>query len=65
MQLPTTVAVRSSGLLLPGVVISNPVGGINASPFRVLCVVGQRSLRMSDHLSRGLLPTVVCPVVFA
>jgi hypothetical protein len=25
----------------------------------VLCVVGQRSLRRTDHSSRGVLPTVV------
>ena len=38
---------------------SNPTEGMDVSLLLVLCVVRQRSLRQADHLSRGVLPTVV------
>jgi hypothetical protein len=38
---------------------SNPTGGMDVCLLWVLCVVRQRSLQRADHLSRGVLPTVV------
>jgi hypothetical protein len=42
---------------LAGIAGSNPAGGINVSLLRMLCVVRQRSLRRTDHSSRGVLPS--------
>jgi len=62
--LPVSVTARSTahvcGHSVPaGVVGSNPTGGTDVCPLRVLYVVRQRSLRRADHSSRGVLPTVV------
>ena len=43
-----------------GIVGSNPAGGMDVCLLWLLCVVRWRSLRRADHLSRGVLPTVVC-----
>jgi hypothetical protein len=39
---------------------SNPAGGIHVCLLIVFCVVKYRSLRIVDHSSRGVLPSVVC-----
>ena len=38
---------------------SNPTGGMDICLLWVSCVVRYRSLRRADHLSRGVLPTVL------
>jgi len=38
---------------------SNPTGGMDICLLWVLCVFKERSLRRTDHASRGVLPTVV------
>jgi hypothetical protein len=38
---------------------SNPTRGVDGCLLWVLCVVRKRSLRVADHSSRGVLPTVV------
>ena len=57
---PIPVVVRSKvwvcGRSLPGIAGSNPAGGMNVC---LLCVVRYRSLRRTDHPSRGVLPCVV------
>ena len=61
-SLPIPVAARTKasvcGRSLAGIVGSNPTGGMHVCLLWVLCVV--RSLRRADHLSRGVLPSVVC-----
>jgi len=58
------VAVRSEAWVcdrsLAGIVGSNPAGGMYVCLLKVLCVVRYRSLRRAYHLSRGVLPIVVC-----
>jgi hypothetical protein len=49
-------------LSLAGIAGSNPDEGMNVCLLSVLCVVSWRSLNLSDHSSRGVLPSVVCPV---
>jgi hypothetical protein len=44
---------------LPGIAGSNPVWSMDVCLLRVLCVVGYRPLRWTDHSSRGVLPRVV------
>jgi hypothetical protein len=44
---------------------SNPVEDMDVYLLGVLCVVRYRSLRRADHLSRGVLPSVVCLSVIA
>jgi hypothetical protein len=59
----TPVAARSKawvfGRSLAGIAGSNPAGGMDVCLLWVLCVVKQSSLRRADHLSRGVLPSVV------
>ena len=61
--LPVPVAVLSKALVFgrsPAEIVgSNPTGGTDVCLLCVLCVVRQRSLRRTDHSSRGVLPTVV------
>jgi len=45
---------------LAGIVGSNSAGGMNVCLLGVLRVVRYRSLRRAYHLSRGVLPIVVC-----
>ena len=45
---------------LLGLWVQIPPGTWIISLFRVLCLVRYRSLRPADHLSRGVLPSVVC-----
>jgi hypothetical protein len=45
---------------LAGIVCSNPTGGMDVCLLWMLCVVRQRSLRRTDHSSRGILPSAVC-----
>jgi hypothetical protein len=56
------VAARSMtwafGRALAGIVRSNPTGDMDVCLLWVSCVV--RSLRWTDHSSRGVLPSVVC-----
>jgi len=58
------VAARSKawvcGCLLAGVAGSNPAGDMVVCLLGVLCVVRQRSLQRGGHLSREVLPIVVC-----
>ena len=58
------VAARSKarvcGRSLAGIAGSNPAEGIDICLLWVLCVVRYRSLRLADHSSRGVLPSVVC-----
>ena len=62
--LPVPVAARSKawvcGRSLAGIVGSNPAGRLDVCLLLVLCVVRERSLRLAYHLSRGVLPSVVC-----
>ena len=48
------------GRSLAGTVGSNPAGSMDVCLLGVMCVVRLRSLRRADHLSRGVLSTVVC-----
>ena len=48
---------------LVGIAGSNPAGDMDVYLLLVLCVVKQRSLRLVDPPSRGVLPTAVCPSV--
>jgi len=63
-QWPVAVAAGSKawvyGLSLAGIANSNPAGSMNVCVLSVLSVVRWRSLRRADHLSRGVLPSVVC-----
>jgi hypothetical protein len=56
--MPISVAERSEGWVgdysLGGIAGPNPVGGTDVCPWRVLCVVKQRSLRRADPSSRGV-----------
>jgi len=60
---PVPVAARSVtlvyGHLFAVIASSNPAGDVDVCLLRVLCVVRERSMRRADHLSRGVLPTVV------
>ena len=40
----------------------NSAGGMDICLLWVLCVVMYRSLRRADHSSRGVIPSVVCPL---
>jgi hypothetical protein len=62
MLLTTVHPVDPSDRSLAGMVVSKPTGGIDVSLWRVLCVVREMSLRRANHLSKGVLPSVVCPV---
>ena len=44
---------------------SNPNGGMDVFLLWILCIVRQRSLRRTDHSSRGVLPSVVCRCVWS
>jgi hypothetical protein len=44
---------------------SNPTGGMDVFLLWILCIVRQRSLRRTDHSSRGVLPSVVCRCVWS
>ena len=61
---PTSVAARSKawvcGRSLAGIVGSNPAWDMVVCLLWVLYVVRQRSLRRADHLSREVLPSLVC-----
>jgi hypothetical protein len=62
--LPTSMAARSKawvcGRSLVGIVGSNSDGGMNVCLLLgVVCCQVEVSVR-ADHLSRGVLPTVVC-----
>ena len=61
-ELPIPVAARSKawvhGRSLAGIAGSNPSGGMDVCLVCVLCVVRQRSLRLAEHSSRGVLPGV-------
>jgi hypothetical protein len=48
------------GRSFAGIVGSNPAAGTDVCVLCVLCVVRQRSLRRTYHVSRGVLPDVVC-----
>jgi hypothetical protein len=48
------------GRLLAGIMGLNPAGGMVVGRGGVCC---QRSMRRVDHLSREILPSVVCPNV--
>lgn len=48
------------GLSIVGYAGSNPGGGMNIRPLRVLCVVMYWSLRQADKSSRRVLPIVMC-----
>ena len=58
------VALRSKAWVcshsLAGNVGSNPAGNKDVRLLCVLCVVRWRSLRWTDHSTRGVLPSVVC-----
>jgi len=51
---------RVCGRLLAGIAGSNPAVCMDISLLWMLCVVRCRSLNRTDHLSRGVLPSVVC-----
>jgi len=61
---PNPVAARSNewvcGRSLAGIVGSNPAGGTDVCFLCLLCVVRYTSLRLADHSSRVVLPSVVC-----
>ena len=42
------------------IVGSNPAVSMNVSFFRDVCVVRHRYLRLDDHSSSGVLPSVMC-----
>jgi len=42
-----------------------PTGGMDVCLLWVLCVVRWRSLRRADHSPRGVLPCVVCRLVWS
>jgi len=50
------------GISPAGFVGSNPAGSMVLFLLWLLCVIRWRSLRVVDHLSRGYLPSVVCPL---
>ena len=62
--MPIPVAVGSKawvcGRSLAGIMVSNPVGGVDVYLLRVLYVERWRSVRRADHSSRGALPNVLC-----
>ena len=62
-MLPIPVAARSKawvcGSSPAGIVGSNTAGGMDVSLVS-LCDIRHRSLRRADHMSRGVLPSVVC-----
>jgi hypothetical protein len=62
MLLTTVHPVDPSGRSPAGMVVSKPTGGIDVSLLRALCVVKEMSLRRANHLSKGVLQSVVCPV---
>jgi len=41
---------------------SNLAGSMDTCLLRMSCVVSYRPLRRADHLSRGVVPSAVCPV---
>jgi hypothetical protein len=45
---------------LAAIACSNPAGGIDVLLLCVLCVFRERPLCRAVHLSRGVLPNVVC-----
>jgi hypothetical protein len=49
------------GRSLAGIVVSNPVGGMDVclSVVSVVCSQADRSRQQADHSSRGVLPSVV------
>jgi hypothetical protein len=51
------------GCSLSKIVVSNPIGVMDVCLLYVLCVVKSRSMRRTDHSSRGVLLTVVCRCV--
>jgi hypothetical protein len=63
---PTPVIARTKAWVcchsLAGIVGSSRTGGMDVCLLLVLCVVRYKSLRRSDHSSRGVLPSVVCPM---
>jgi hypothetical protein len=48
------------GRSLVEIVVSNPAGSMDVSVLRVLGDVKERSVRRADHLSIGVLPSVLC-----
>jgi hypothetical protein len=60
---PVPVAARTKLWVccrsLLAIVGSNPSGGMKVCLFWMVCVVRKRSLWRADHLSRGVLPSVV------
>ena len=44
---------------------SNPAGDMDVCLLGLLCVLRQKSLRRADHLSRGVLPTVMSRCVLS
>ena len=63
-NLQISVVVRSMpwvcGRSLPGIVGSNPAGGMDVYLLWVLCVVRYRVLRQADHKTRAAPPIMVC-----
>jgi len=56
------VAVRSKavcGCSPAEIVVSKPTRDMDASLLGMLCVIRERSLKRADHLSRGVILTVV------
>ena len=47
---------------LAGIADSNPAGNMEVCLLCLLCCVMYMYLRGADHLSRGVLPGVVCPM---
>ena len=45
---------------LAGIVGLNPTRGMDVCVLWMLCIVMSRFLHRADHLSRGVLPTVIC-----
>ena len=50
------------GRSLCGTVRSNLASGMDVFLLCVVCVVRLRFLRWADHTSKGVVPSVVCPV---
>jgi hypothetical protein len=60
---PIPLAARLvCGHFLAGITGSNPAGGMDICLLRVLRVVRQMSPLWADDSSKGVLPSVVCPI---
>ena len=47
---------------LAGIVVSNSTGEMEVYLLRFLCVIRKKSLRRANQSSRGVMPSMVCPV---